>query len=637
MKYIILTFLAFLLISCQNPQLFEDEPPYIAGRVFNSENDQPIPGATVSTEPPTQQVTTDNNGQYKITNVKPGSYKVIAKKDGFQPGAINVTVGDKPIFADIRLNPLKPILYISTNSLDFGSDQIEKLVTIKNIGNGTLDWTIHKTASASWLNINPMSGSLTSGASTVITFKVNRNNLTPGNYSTQVKMTTTGGDTDITVQMSVPNPAQPQLYVSPKVIEFKVGENAKKLTLKNTGNAGSIKWNATPSANWMILSKSSGEFSSEDSITIFVNRAGLSDGVYQGGIKISSNAGSDSVQVTLYVQNENPVFDVYPTYIDFGTSKSEDIITLLNIGTGGTINWNASTNDSWLSLSRSSGQFKNRDTIKIKADRSKIPQGQTISGKINFTSNAGNKTVSISIKNEPPENPILFVYPEQLDFDSTKTTMQLVIKNVGTGILTWQITKNQDWTNVSPSSGTGDVTVNVSIDRNKISNPGTYTGVLTVNSNGGTKQVNVKALTPQRQLPQPPREIVLGQLKIIFEKLERKDQNTIHITLSFTNLTEPSTGKNLLVWVNKDRTYMTDENNWKWNMTGSSFNFGYAPYPEYLLSINPGARVAVTFYFSPSSGAPNTGTIFRLVMNVYNKFEGESNYSNTIIEFKDLK
>jgi hypothetical protein len=635
MKYIILTFLAFLLISCQNPQLFEDEPPYIAGRVFNSENDQPIPGATVSTEPPTQQVTTDNNGQYKIPNVKPGSYKVIAKKDGFQPGAINVTVGDKPIFADIRLNPLKPILYISTNFVDFGSDQTQKLVTVKNIGNGTLDWTIHKTAS--WLDINPMSGSLTSGASTVITFKVNRNNLAPGTYSTQVKMTTTGGDTDITVQMSVPNPAQPQLYVSPKVIEFKVGENAKKLTLKNTGNAGSIKWNATPSANWMILSKSSGEFTSEDSITVFVNRAGLSDGTYQGNIKISSNAGSDSVQVTLYVQNENPVFDVYPIYIDFGTSKSEDIITLLNIGTGGTINWNASTNDSWLSLSRSSGQFKNRDTIKIKADRTKIPQGQTISGKINFTSNAGNKTVSISIKNEPPENPILFVYPDELDFDSTKTTMQLVIKNAGAGNLTWQITKNQNWINVSPSSGTGDATVNVSIDRGKISNPGTYTGILTVNSNGGTKQVNVKALTPQRQLPQPPREIVLGQLKITFEKLERKDQNTIHITLSFTNLTEPNTGKNLFVWVDKDRTYITDENNWKWNMTGASVSFNcFIGWCDYL-TINPGARVAVIFYFSPSSGAPNTGTIFRLAMKILYQFEGESSATSAIIEFKDLK
>jgi hypothetical protein len=636
MKYIFFTFLAFLVISCQNPQLFEDEPPYIAGRVFNSENDQPIPGATVSTEPPTQQVTTDNNGQYKIPNVKPGTYKVIAKKDGFLPGTINVTVGDKPIFADIRLNPLKPILYISTNSLDFGSDQIEKLVTMRNIGSGTLEWSIHKTAS--WLDINPMSGSLTSGAYTVITFKVSRNNLAPGTYSTQVKMTTTGGDTDITVQMSVPNPAQPQLYVSPKVIEFKVGENAKKITLKNTGNAGSIKWNATPSSNWMILSKSSGEFSSEDSITIFVNRAGLSDGVYQGSIKISSNAGSDSVQITLYVQNENPVFDVYPTYIDFGTSKSEDIITLLNIGTGGTINWNAYTDASWLTLSRSSGQFKNRDTIKIKADRSQIPQNQTKTGNIYFASNAGNKTVSVSIINKPPENPILFVYPEQLDFDSTKTTMQLVIKNVGTGILTWQITKNQDWTNVSPSSGTGDATVNVSIDRSIISNPGTYTGILTVNSNGGTKQVNVKVITPQRQLPQPPREIVLGQLKITFEKLERKDQNTIYITLSFTNLTETSTGKNLLVSVDKSRTYLTDENSWKWNMTGASFYFDYTPpMGWYWLPINPGARVAVTFYFSPSSGAPNTGTIFRLVMNVLHRFEGESSYSTSIIEFKDLK
>jgi hypothetical protein len=42
MKYIIPTFLAFLLISCQNPQLFEDEPPYIAGRVFNSEKTEKL-------------------------------------------------------------------------------------------------------------------------------------------------------------------------------------------------------------------------------------------------------------------------------------------------------------------------------------------------------------------------------------------------------------------------------------------------------------------------------------------------------------------------------------------------------------------------------------------------------------------
>jgi hypothetical protein len=215
--------------------------------------------------------------------------------------------------------------------------------------------------------------------------------------------------------------------------------------------------------------------------------------------------------------------------------------------------------------------------------------------------------------------------------------MQLVIKNAGIGTLTWQITKNLDWINVSPSSGTGDATVNVSIDRGKISNPGTYTGILTVNSNGGTKQVNVKALTPQRQLPQPPREIVLGQLKITFEKLERKDQNTIHITLSFTNLTEPNTGKNLFVWVDKDRTYITDENNWKWNMTGASVSFNcFIGWCDYL-TINPGARVAVIFYFSPSSGAPNTGTIFRLAMKILYQFEGESSATSAIIEFKDLK
>jgi len=630
MKYNIFILLtAMLLMGCQNP-IFEEEKLYISGRVFNAENDQPIAGVNVSTEPVTSSVTTDKDGKFRIDNVKSGVYKVIAVKQGFQSATITVTIEDKPVFADIPLLPLKPSISVSALNLDFGTDQTNKMITMKNVGLGTLDWKATKTAN--WLLIDPSSGQLSSGASAVMKVSVKRDNLQPGNYSDLIKITSNGGNVDITVQMSVKNPTQPQIYVYPKQIEFKVGETEKKLSLKNTGSGGTIKWNAVTNVNWLILSKSSGEFSNEDSIYVTAIRSNLSDGVYYGKISFSSNAGSEEVTVTLWVQNENPVLSVSPSYIDFGGEQFEKILTLTNIGTGGTITWQATTTVNWLSLSRTSGTFKRNDTLKVIAIRSNLTPGQSF-GQVNINSNAGSAIVNVSIWSG---NPALWVSTDYLDFDSTKSILQFEIRNSGTGILSWSISASHDWVNVTPKNGTDNATVNVSIDRTKILNPGVYNSSLLIISNGGNKTILIRVVKPDEK---SKNEFSNSDLKIVVEKTSRPERGKIEIDISFTNLTKPdSGGRNMRICVDQKNSYLTDESSWKWDLKGD--NNGFVRDPSWSsqgrVLINPGARVKGTFYFEPAQNSPNTGTIFQLVLTVVYRFEGFPDRTITAV-FKNLE
>ncbi len=92
-----------------------------------------------------------------------------------------------------------------------------------------------------------------------------------------------------------------------------------------------------------------------------------------------------------------------------------------------------------------------------------------------------------------PSPPELAVSPTSLDFGDTHAQLSLEIRNRGGGTLSWSVAESPDepWiTSVSPSSGTGDATVTVTVDRNQLSGLGDR-GNLTVSSNGGSATVEV--------------------------------------------------------------------------------------------------------------------------------------------------
>jgi hypothetical protein len=86
--------------------------------------------------------------------------------------------------------------------------------------------------------------------------------------------------------------------------------------------------------------------------------------------------------------------------------------------------------------------------------------------------------------------PTLSVSPTSLDFGTSDTQKSFSISNTGGGTLTWSLSSSQSWLTASLSSASDNANVDVSVNRNGLDS-GTYGGVITVNSNGGSQRVSV--------------------------------------------------------------------------------------------------------------------------------------------------
>jgi hypothetical protein len=87
----------------------------IKGTVYDSSGQITVPGAQITTVPPTQSVVSDSHGGFVVDNVTNGQYAVIANKPGVGSGSVSVTVSGHQVNATIFLNsllanmpPLKP-------------------------------------------------------------------------------------------------------------------------------------------------------------------------------------------------------------------------------------------------------------------------------------------------------------------------------------------------------------------------------------------------------------------------------------------------------------------------------------------------------------------------------------------------
>ncbi|PKP32184.1 MAG: ferric aerobactin receptor [Bacteroidetes bacterium HGW-Bacteroidetes-17] len=88
-----------LLILLLSGNLFA-QTGIIKGRVFNSINNESIPFANIVIDSTLQGTTSDMDGNYRIENLKPGSYNVLASFVGFK----------KAIYYEIRVNSTKPTI-----------------------------------------------------------------------------------------------------------------------------------------------------------------------------------------------------------------------------------------------------------------------------------------------------------------------------------------------------------------------------------------------------------------------------------------------------------------------------------------------------------------------------------------------
>ncbi len=422
---------------------------------------------------------------------------------------MNIKVQEEP--ANIELTPSQ----IPFNGTIGGSNPAPQTLTIKNTGGADLNWTASK--NASWLTLSKTSGSLTGGNSDSITVSIN----TSGQQSGQCSDTITISDPNAsngsqTVQVTLGLIA-PAIGLGSQSIPFSgtVGvpnPAPQTLSVSNTGPAGTtLNWTAQASTStggpWLSINPVSGSSTGSGdpkTITVSVNISGLSAGTYNGTITISDpNASNNPQTVTVTLTLTAPKIELTPSQIPFnaifgGSNPNPQTLTIKNTGDA-PLNWTASKNASWLTLSKPSGSLTagNSDSVSISVDISGQQIGQysdtiTISDS-NASNNPQKADITLNVTGTPPRigidpTNLTIAFPDT-SVGSNPSPKGMSVINTGGGTLNWSITSKPAWVTLSLAqdslAANAISSVTVSIDTNGLS-AGLNSGAIIVSAPGAS-------------------------------------------------------------------------------------------------------------------------------------------------------
>lgn len=367
MKKLSLLFLFLLLLcSCQE----EITTGSVYGTVTDYETGEAIKNASVSLLPSKHKsVVTGSDGYYEFNNLDVGRYEIEVQADGYDNNKKTVHINPASFEpCDITLKPILPVLKVSPDRLDFGTESKTLSFEIANDGEGVLDWTISE--DSDWLVCEPMSGKTGKDISSIVV-TVSREGLEKEHYSDNITISSNGGSKTIKVDLSV-IPEIPVLEVAPTRLEFTT-ESTLAFDITNAGN-GVLEWSLSEESDWFSCEPSSGTATTKpSSVVVTVSRNGLEKGSYSESIVVTSNGGSKVVIIKLAI---DPIeLTVTPEELDFGTVNSSLDVTLKN-NSSKSIRYEVKTANSWLSVSKTSGTVTNTDKFSAIVSRQGLSAGE---------------------------------------------------------------------------------------------------------------------------------------------------------------------------------------------------------------------------------------------------------------------
>lgn len=394
---------------------------------------------------------------------------------------------------------VNPAIGTSPTSLSFTAQQgsgnpTARTLTISNTGGGTLTWGASD--STTWLSLSPTSGTGT-GA---VTVSVTTGTLTAGSYSGTVILSATGASSvTVPVTFTVTTaPVPPAIGASPTSFSFTATQGGSNpanqvLSISNTGG-GTLTWSASDNAAWLTLSPTSS--TGNGTVTVTATLGTLTTGTYNGMITLTATGTSPvSVPVifTVTAAPVPPAIGASPTSLSFaatqgGANPATQTLTISNTGNG-TLNWNASDNAAWLTLSPASGTGNGSVTLSVTTGT--LAAG-SYSGLITLSA-TGATTVTVPMTltvTAAPVPPAIGASPISLSFAAQQgggnpIAQTVSISNTGGGTLSWSASPNTTWLAVSPASGTGNGAVTVSATTG-ILTAGSYTGDITLSATGAS-------------------------------------------------------------------------------------------------------------------------------------------------------
>jgi YVTN family beta-propeller protein len=203
--------------------------------------------------------------------------------------------------------------------------------------------------------------------------------------------------------------------------------------------------------------------------------------------------------------------------IDFGQLSEHYDLKVTNAGGLG-IQWELETKEKWINTDPKQGNLnpQGEQVIRITVNRTEEP-GE-YSGTVLVKTE--NKAIKIAIQMEVLAEPRIATEPSdplEFVFDNVQQTHILTIKNVGTGILEWQIKNIPNWLELDYTQGQTSRTppsrIQFAVKNGEQLSPKTYVATLSVNSNDKTKPTLTMNITLNVPEPDPKLDISESILK----------------------------------------------------------------------------------------------------------------------------
>ena len=478
--------------STTNVILEKQNSQTIFGIVTNQDSQQLLSNVKLTTIPPTSEVISDSDGNYRFyQKLQPDSYVVRAEAEGFEITQLDVVVRlGEPARADILLPPLKPVLSFSKTSLDFGTHKDNLKLTIKNEGKGSLNWTVDRPKEP-WIKLGKLKGTAKPEMPDTISIEVKRDGLEPKAYQLELTFTHNGSIKRFPITVNVkPKPA---LFVSPEKLDFGSDQQSLTISIENRGT-GPLEWTITSPEKWIRAEPTSGQTRQTSTLVkLTVDRQEMRPGDYQQQLTVVSNGGQMDVGASIRV-NANPRFHVNTKALDFGNSTKNLSLTIRNLGTG-QLDWQISVPETeWLKIvpqngisSRQASSVINLNVVRMGLAAKQYRQVITI------TSGGGDWPVEVSML---VDRSTLLVNKPKLSLMAKEKEQSFQLSRQGFSNVDFEIYSSQKWLQIEPQRGQlndQSIMVQVKVDRSPLP-LGNGQAVLTIESNQIDKRLELTVM-----------------------------------------------------------------------------------------------------------------------------------------------
>ncbi|MFN7995264.1 MAG: BACON domain-containing carbohydrate-binding protein [Bryobacteraceae bacterium] len=406
------------------------------------------------------------------------------------PAASNSPV-TLPVTYTVNAKPQAKILITGTvnfTSANTGSP-ITSPLSIATSDNSKLPFTAATVGSSPWLTVSPGSGT-TPGT---VTLTINPTGQLPGLHMAQIIVSVPGtadGSKTIAVQLTITGS---NLTATPSSLTFTY-QPGTSLPPAQTVNIGLASGN-TPvplsavgtDATWLKVTSAS---SAPATLQVSISPGALAPGTYGGQVyltAVGAPAASLVIPVALTV-NALPNISATPSSLSFTYQIGGAIPAAQSFAVasdGAQLNFAVSAPGSWLAVNPTRGTTPG--TVMVGIDPVGLGAG-SYTGTLGVTALGANNKVSVPVT-LTVTNPSQFtVAPGALIFTAATggpaPAPQVVTVAAGTATGFTVSTGGVTWLAVTPSSGTTDATLSVSVNPAGLSD-GTFTGTITVTPTGG--------------------------------------------------------------------------------------------------------------------------------------------------------